>query len=66
MEPTERPPPAVGLLSIVVPLCNEEESLVPLKAEIVAALAGLPEWRLQLVFVDDGSTDRSWDVVRDS
>ena len=65
MHPTEPPTPVPGLISVVVPLCNEDESLAALTAEIVAALAALPEWKLELIFVDDGSTDDSWSRVRE-
>ena len=51
-------------LSVVVPLRNEEESLLPLKDEILAAVGQLPERTLQLIFVDDGSTDESWSRIR--
>lgn len=52
------------MISIVVPVYNEEETLRELVGEIdaVATSAGHP-W--QIVFVDDGSTDRSWaEIVR--
>ena len=62
---TERPPPVPGLLSIVVPLCNEEESLTPLVAEILAVSGKLLEWKLELIFVDDGSRDDSWAKIRE-
>ena len=65
MEPTERPPPVPGSLSIVVPLCNEAESLAPLFGEILESFGKLPEWKLQLIFVDDGSTDDSWSKIRE-
>ena len=65
MDPSERPPPVPGLLSIVVPLCNESESLAPLTAEILASVGQLPAWKLQLIFVDDGSTDDSWNKIRE-
>ncbi|MDQ0319644.1 glycosyltransferase involved in cell wall biosynthesis [Pararhizobium capsulatum DSM 1112] len=43
-------------LSIVVPVFNEEESVAPLIARIVAALADFDKpW--ELILVDDGSTD---------
>ena len=50
-------------LSIVVPVFNEEESLPLLWEEIRAALdpTGL---RYEVIFVDDGSQDRSADVIR--
>ena len=52
------------LLSVVVPLLNEEATLEPLYRELEAALApaGL-DW--EVVFVDDGSTDGSYrELVR--
>ncbi|EGJ50405.1 glycosyltransferase family 2 protein [Desulfocurvibacter africanus] len=52
-----------GYVSIIVPVRNEEENLVPLLAEIEAAAAGLDKpW--EVIFVDDGSTDNSLDVIR--
>jgi glycosyltransferase involved in cell wall biosynthesis len=50
-------------ISIVVPLYNEVESLPDLAREITAALE--PTGRsFEVWFIDDGSTDGSWDVVR--
>lgn len=53
-----------GLLSLVIPLLNERESLAPLFAEIAEVARGL-ELRLEVIFVDDGSDDGSWDVIRE-
>ncbi len=52
------------MISVVIPLYNEDESLRTLHAEIadVTRIAGLD---LEIWFVDDGSTDSSWKVVRD-
>jgi len=62
----EHPPledPSVdGLLSLVIPVFNEEESLGPLMAEIDAMLTGLDR-PAEVVFVDDGSTDNSRAVL---
>ena len=50
------------MISIVVPLLNEEHSLETLYAELAAALeARGEEW--EVVFVDDGSTDGSMGVL---
>lgn len=48
-------------LSIVVPLYNEEESLPELMAWIDKVLTGR---KYEVVFVDDGSTDGSWQAVQ--
>ena len=50
------------MLSVVVPVFNEEESLETLHKELdeVASAEG---YDLDLVFVDDGSTDASWQVI---
>ena len=47
-------------ISIVIPLFNEAESLPELVAWIERALKG---FTYELVFVDDGSTDGSWEVI---
>ena len=52
------------LISLVIPMLNERESLVPLHAEI-SAVAKAHDLRIEIVFVDDGSTDTSWATVLD-
>ena len=47
-------------LSIIIPLFNEAESLPELKAWIDASLK---DFTYELIFVDDGSTDGSWEVI---
>jgi glycosyltransferase involved in cell wall biosynthesis len=47
-------------LSIVIPLLNEQESLGELASRIDAALGSRS---YEILFVDDGSTDGSWDVI---
>ncbi|HLW35040.1 MAG TPA: glycosyltransferase family 2 protein [Chthoniobacterales bacterium] len=47
-------------ISVVVPVFNEEENLPILQSELRAALAGLD---YELIFVDDGSTDRSAESI---
>jgi glycosyltransferase involved in cell wall biosynthesis len=52
-----------GLLSLVIPVYNEADSLDPLVAEIDEALAARGA-AYEIVFVDDGSTDGSFAVMR--
>jgi dolichol-phosphate mannosyltransferase len=51
------------MLSVVVPIFNEAQSLEQLWGELceVAAAEG---YQLDVVFVDDGSTDGTWEVIR--
>lgn len=52
------------MISIVIPVLNEAESLPQLHREIdeTARSHGLD---VEIIFVNDGSTDRSWDTIRD-
>lgn len=51
-------------LSVIVPVYNEEESLPRLIAEIHAGLAPLGR-TYEIICVDDGSRDTSWQVLND-
>lgn len=51
-------------LSIVIPVHNEELNLAPLSVEIAEALVE-GSWTYEIVFVDDGSTDRSRQSIRE-
>lgn len=48
--------------SLVIPVFNEEESLSILYDEIVA-VASAQDANIEIVFVDDGSTDSSWSII---
>jgi glycosyltransferase involved in cell wall biosynthesis len=50
-------------LSVVIPVYNEEESLPPLWDELRGVLVSLGR-TFEVVFVDDGSRDRSAEVIR--
>ncbi|MCB0360301.1 MAG: glycosyltransferase family 2 protein, partial [Bdellovibrionales bacterium] len=50
------------LVSIVVPLYNEAENVTDLYQELSRVLDSAP-FRGQLVFVDDGSTDGTADIL---
>ena len=49
-------------ISIVIPLLNEEESLPELEAWIrkVVEAGG---WSYEIIMIDDGSSDRSWEII---
>ncbi len=51
------------LLSLVIPLMNERESLRALYAEI-AEVARTLSRTIEIIFVDDGSTDDSWTIIQ--
>jgi dolichol-phosphate mannosyltransferase len=52
-------------ISVVVPVHDEAENIVPLVDEIYAALAGGPDFEVgfEVVFVDDGSGDESFEFL---
>ncbi len=51
-------------LSLVIPVFNEVDNIAPLFQEIVAALAARP-LHYELIFVDDGSSDGSFEALSD-
>jgi glycosyltransferase involved in cell wall biosynthesis len=51
-------------LSIVIPLLNEEESLTELYNWIVRVVQS-NSYSYEIIFIDDGSTDNSWQVIQD-
>lgn len=59
-------PAAPVKLSLVTPCHNEEDCVAPFLARIDAVLAGLPGVELELVFVNDGSTDTTLELLRQS
>ena len=50
------------LLSIVIPVFNEQQSLEQLHGELTE-VARVHDYRLEIIFVDDGSQDESWEVI---
>ncbi len=50
------------VISIVVPVFNEQDSLSQLHQEL-SEVAESNHYDLQLIFVDDGSSDESWQVI---
>ncbi len=51
------------MISVVIPVFNEKESLLPLHAEI-AEMGRKADLDLDILFVDDGSTDGSWEEIQ--
>ena len=58
----QRPGPV--LLSVVVPCFDEEAVIQETHARLVATLARIVETRFEVVYVDDGSSDRTLSVLR--
>ena len=50
-------------ISIIVPLYNEDESL-PELAEWIEKVCGEHGYSYEVIMIDDGSTDNSWDVIQ--
>jgi undecaprenyl-phosphate 4-deoxy-4-formamido-L-arabinose transferase len=61
--PSQEPLP-VPYLSAIIPVYNEEENLQELVERLVHTLTGLGR-PFEIVLVDDGSSDRSWDILQE-
>ena len=53
----------LAMLSLVVPVYNESELIRTFYARAKAALQSLPELRHEIVFIDDGSADTSFELL---
>ena len=64
-QPQAQPPVAQRLdYSVIIPLYNEEESLRDLTEQLKVVLTRLGG-RYEIIYIDDGSTDNSFRVLRD-
>src|SRR5438876_11997146 len=52
-------------ISIIVPVYDEEDNVLPLSREIAVALDKEPR-PFELVFVDDASRDKTWDRIQEA
>ncbi len=51
-------------ISVVVPLLNEEDSLPELALQLQSELEKMTSGRYEVIFIDDGSTDSSFNVIK--
>jgi undecaprenyl-phosphate 4-deoxy-4-formamido-L-arabinose transferase len=49
-------------VSVIIPVFNEEENLRELGARLLSTLTAMGR-PFEIIFVDDGSTDRSWEIL---
>lgn len=61
--PLSEPTPAPEI-SVVIPVFNEEDNLRELGERLIRTLTGMGR-PYEIIFVDDGSTDGSWEILRD-
>ncbi len=59
--PLDEPTPSPEI-SVVIPVFNEEDNLRELAERLIRTLSGLGR-PFEVIFVDDGSTDRSWAIL---
>ena len=54
------------LLSIVIPAYNEEGNIINLYSEIIESLErDFKDFDYEIIFVNDGSTDKTWDEINE-
>jgi len=58
------PPSACPRIMIVTAVFNEEESLPLYERTVREVLLSRTDYNFEVIFVDDGSRDRSWEIIR--
>lgn len=53
------------LLSVVIPLFNEDETIQELHSRLIGALDKMPNMEYEIIYVNDGSTDGTLDGLTD-
>jgi len=57
-------PESTPLASVVVPVFNEEDSVASLFQRLGAVVSKIPQYRWELVLIDDGSSDKTVEVIQ--
>ncbi len=52
-------------ISLIIPCYNEEESLSPLYEELKRVTAEMSEYTFEMLFIDDGSKDKTLSIIKD-
>jgi len=52
------------MVSVVIPVCNEVDSVPVLHGHLASVAGTAPQRRWEFIFVDDGSRDGTWDALK--
>lgn len=52
-------------ISLIIPCYNEEECLLIFDAEIEKVIARMKEYVFEIIYIDDGSKDKTLEIIRD-
>jgi dolichol-phosphate mannosyltransferase len=48
------------LISVIVPIFNEEENIPLINSKLAAVFINIPRYNYEIIFINDGSNDNSW------
>ena len=48
------------IISIVIPVYNEEHNIVPMRKALQNVCGSIPAYNSEIIFIDDGSRDETW------
>jgi len=51
-------------ISIILPVYNEERAIASIYKAIIVVISGMPEYLYEVIFVNDGSVDNSWNEIK--
>jgi len=58
-------PPRRPRITVLTPVYNEEQTLQRYAAEVTRVLLNHPDYDFTVLFIDDGSRERSWEIIKE-
>lgn len=53
------------LVSMIIPVFNEQDNITAMHNTVTKVLNQLTNYDYEIIFIDDGSTDTSWDTIKE-
>lgn len=63
--PMEKTTPSEPDISFIIPVYNEEQNIIGVFRDLYEVIAKNPDWKTEIIVIEDGSRDRTKEVIQD-